>query len=65
MFNKTIENLVFKKKFSYIDAVLEACEEFKVEPDAVSNILSAPIKENLEVEGQQLNILPKKNKLPI
>jgi hypothetical protein len=64
-FNKHIEDYVFKKKLSYVEAVLESCTDFNVEPDSISNILSAPIKERLEVEGQELNIIPRKNKLPI
>ncbi len=50
---------------SYIDAILQACEELEIEPELAAKLLSKPMKEKLEQEAATLNLIPKKSKLPI
>lgn len=49
---------------SYIDAVLELCEEMKMEPFMAARLLSDPIKEKIKKEGQEINLLPGESQLP-
>lgn len=65
MFSAEVEKEVANKKCSYIDAILGLCEKYEIEPDTIAKLISKPIKEKLSVEGQKINLLPKKNSLPI
>ena len=64
-FSRSVELYVEKWKVPYIDAILALCEEYKLEPEAITKFLSKPLIEKLKVEGQDLNIVAKnKSKLP-
>lgn len=65
-FSTKVENYVKERGGSYIDAVLSLCEEYEIEPPIVAKSLSKPLIEKIQMEGQDLNLLPKpKNTLPI
>ncbi len=65
-FSNKVENYVKEKGGSYIDAVLSLCEEYEIEPPIVAKSLSKPLIEKIQMEGQDLNLLPKpKNTLPV
>jgi len=66
IFNKSVEKKVSDRNYSYIDAVIQSCEEHSIEVTVAAKWLSSPIKEKLMVEGQEINLIPKtKNKLPL
>ena len=44
-FAEEIEQLVKTYNFNYIDAIITFCEENKIELDAVSKLISKPLKE--------------------
>tara|TARA_R110000824_G_C14912437_1_gene646780 strand:+ start:256 stop:480 length:225 start_codon:yes stop_codon:yes gene_type:complete len=61
-----IEDFVKNNGGEYIDAVLYVCEENEIEPKAAVKYLTKPIIEKIEVEGIDMNLLPKKSsKLPV
>ena len=62
-FSKIIEEQVVSKKLSYIDAVVEACDVTQIDPEDVKKFIAPQIKEKLEAEARQLNILPRQNTL--
>jgi len=65
-FVRHIEEVVLNGEVGYIDAVLECCELFDVEPVIAARFLPQPIKEKLEAEGREYNMFPKNtSKLPI
>lgn len=64
-FCRQIEKYVEQWGVSYLDAVIAVCESKEIPVESVAKILSKPIIEKIEQEGQQLNFLPKSNKLPI
>lgn len=64
-FPKEVENHVLKYGVSYIDAVLAVSERYGIEPNIAAKFLSKPIVEKIRAEGQDMNLLPKKTKLPI
>jgi hypothetical protein len=65
-FEKCIENIVLNEGIGYIDAVLESCEEYDVDPTFVAKFLSKPLKEKIESEGREYNMFSKNtSKLPI
>ena len=64
-FPKEVELYAIKNSVSYIDAVIAVCEKFGIEPQVAAKFLTKPIIEKIKTEGQELNLLPKKTKLPL
>jgi predicted glycosyltransferase len=64
-FCKKVENLVIDKKSSYLEAVLQLQEQYGMDYSLVAKFLSQPLKEKLESEGRDLNLIKKgKSVLP-
>ena len=63
-FSKMIEDTVRDKRLSYMDSIIWICEENIIDLEDVSKYLSPVIKQQIEYEGQKLNMLPKGNTLP-
>ena len=62
-FTKLIQTTVLEKRLTYIDAVVDICEENKIEIEDISKFLSPVVKEKIEVEAMNLNYLPKESTL--
>ena len=63
--SEQIEKYVLRDSLNYIDAVLSVCEDKEIDPEIIGKFLTKPIKEKLETEGRELNLLRnKKPKLP-
>lgn len=60
-----IERTVAARKISFMEAVLELCEEEGIDVTMVSKHLSQPIKENIEREAMEVNLLPRRKSLPL
>ena len=66
-FAEEIETLVLNTSMSYIEAIVEYCEERGIEVESVSKLISKPLKEKLKYEATELNYLKKtsRGKLPL
>ena len=66
-FAEDIESLVLRTKMNYIDAIVQYCEENKIELESVGKLISKPLKEKLKRDAIELNFLKKtsKGKLPL
>ena len=64
-FTKMIEEAVWKKRLSYIDAIVHICEETNIDPLDVNKFITAIVKEKIEAEARRLNYLPRQNELPV
>ena len=64
-FCRQIEKYVEQWKVPYMDAVIAVCETKEIPVESIAKILSKPIIEKIQQEGQDLNFLPKSSKLPI
>ena len=61
-----IEDIVRKKRISYMDAVILYCEEHGVDPSNTKGLINKTLKEKIAFEAQGLNMLKEKTaKLPI
>ena len=58
-FAEEVEKIVKDNNFNYIDAIIAFCEENKIEVDAVSKLISKPLKEKLKCNATELNYLKK------
>ena len=64
-FPREVENHAKKYEVSYIDAVIAVCDRYGIEPQVAAKFLNKPIIEKIKAEGQELNLRPKKSKLPV
>ena len=64
-FAMEVERRVHKNNISYIDAILQLCEEEGIEVETISKLVGPIIKGKLEVEARGLNYLAKVPQLPL
>ncbi len=54
-FAEDIESLVLETKMSYIDAIVQYCEDNNIEVETVNKLVSKPLKEKIRWEATELN----------
>jgi hypothetical protein len=68
-FSKEVEEIAKnKKEGGYLEAIMELCEKYEIEPQSAAKLLSKPIREKLKNEFESLNMIRgkrKSNKLPL
>jgi len=66
-FAEDIEAIVLQTNMSYIEAIVEYCEEKGIEVESASKLISKPLKEKIRYEATELNFLKKtsRGKLPL
>jgi hypothetical protein len=66
-FSMKIEEMVWMKDISYMDAVILYCEETGFELELAAKLISGALKSKIKIEAEELHYLPKSNtaKLPI
>ena len=65
-FAMLVEDIVRKKRVSYIDAVVLYCTENQIDPSTTKSMINKNLKEKIAYEAQELNMLKEKTaKLPI
>jgi hypothetical protein len=64
--NTTIEKLVRDKKISYMEAIIMYADDVDGEIEMVAKLLNRSIKDKLEAEANDLNMMKKQvTKLPL
>lgn len=64
-FSLHIEKLAVERKLSYMDAVLKYCEENYLEPDDIKHLVNKTLKDKIEQDMMESNLLPKKATLDV
>ena len=67
-FSLIIEGVVREKRpITYMDAIIWYCEENKIEVETVGRLISKALKEKIQVECTNANLLklPEAGKLPV
>jgi hypothetical protein len=68
-FSKRVEEFSLEANCTYLDAILELAEREKLELEIVPKLITARLKELLEIEATELNLLvgtdKNQGKLPI
>jgi len=62
-FSKLVEQTVFEKRLSYMDAIVWLCEKHNIEIEDCRKFINPIIKDKLEAEARRLNFLPRTNEL--
>ncbi len=57
------ESLVNTDHLTYLEAIIQICDELDVDPEDIAKMVVGPLKDKLEAEAQRANILPKPNSL--
>jgi hypothetical protein len=64
-FSLFIEEIVREKRISHMDAVLKYCEDNFIEPDEVKSLINKTLKDKIEVNMREANLLPKQATLDV
>lgn len=64
-FSLHIEKLALERRLSYMDAVLKYCEENYLEPDDIKHLINKTLKDKIEQDMMESNLLPKKATLDV
>jgi len=59
-FAMLVEDIVRKKRVSYIDAVVLYCTENQIDPSTTKSMINKNLKEKIAYEAQGLNMLKEK-----
>jgi cell division ATPase FtsA len=64
-FSLYIEDMAKEYRISHMDAVLRYCAENFVEPDDIKNLVNKTLKDKIENDMREINMLPKQATLDI
>ena len=58
-FSMHIEQLTVERGITHMDAVLQYCEENSLEPDEIKSLVNRPLRDKIESNMREINLLPK------
>jgi uncharacterized protein YdhG (YjbR/CyaY superfamily) len=58
-----VERLVNEDHITYLEAIIQICDETEIDPDDMAALVVGSLKDKLEAEAQRNNILPKPSSL--
>lgn len=64
-FSLHIEQLAAEKRISHMDAVLLYCSENYIEPDEIKSLVNKPLRDKIEIDMREANLLPKRAALDV
>ena len=64
-FSLHIEEISRSHRISHMDAVLKYCADNYVEPDDIKSLINKPLKDKIEMDMRQVNLLPKQATLDV
>lgn len=64
-FSLHIEELARTHKISHMDAVLKYCEDNYLEPDDIKSLINKTLKDKIEMNMREANLLPKQATLDV
>jgi len=64
-FQEEIEKLISGTDYNYMEAIVEYCNRTGMEIEVASSLVNKDLKAKIEIDAQELNLLPKTHRLPI
>lgn len=64
-FQEEIEKLISGTDYNYMEAIVEYCNRTGMEIEVASSLVNKDLKAKIEIDAQELNMLPKTHRLPI
>ena len=65
IFSLAIEDLVHQTGLNYIQAIVHYCDQHSIDIEAIPQFLSSTMKSKIQMDAEELHLLPKSSKLPI
>ena len=60
-FSKRVGLHVYRDEMTYIDAVIHICEELKIDPEDIGQLVDNSLRSKIEQEAKRSNLLPRNN----
>lgn len=64
-FSLYIEERVVKEKIGYMDAIINYCNTVDIDISSVASLVNQSLKDKIQLEAEENNMLKKRGKLPI
>ena len=64
-FSLYIEERVSKERLGYMDAIIDYCYHNSVDIENIGNLVTPSLKEKIQLEAEESNMMRPKGKLPI
>ena len=64
-FSLFIEQQARTKRMTHMDAVLEYCKENYLEPEDIASLINKSLKDKIEMDFREANMLPKQATLDV
>ncbi len=64
-FSMYIEENVKAKKITYMDAIIDYCDRMDIDIESIGPLVNISLKEKIQLEAEQANLLKPKGHLPI
>ena len=64
-FSLYIEERVVKERLGYMDAIIDYCTTNDVEIDNIGSLVTPSLKEKIQLEAEEANMMKPRGKLPI
>jgi hypothetical protein len=64
-FEKMVEETVAARRITYMEAIIDVCESRSIDPADVGKFITPVIKDKVEAEAIELNLMKGGNTLPL
>lgn len=64
-FSLYIEERVVKEKIGYMDAIINYCNTVDIDISSVASLVNQSLKDKIQLEAEENNMLKRRGKLPI
>jgi hypothetical protein len=64
-FSLNIERIAREKRITHMDSVLEYCKENFLEPEDIASLINKSLKDKIEMDFRDANMLPKQAQLDV
>ena len=64
-FSLYIEGNVAAQEISYMEAIIQYCEEVDIDVESISKLINQSLKDKVQIEAEDGNYFKKRGKLPL
>lgn len=64
-FSIYIDEMVNRMKIPYMEAVINYCNEVDIEVDAIGSLINQKLREKIQMEAEQANMMKPRGHLPV
>lgn len=64
-FSLFIDEVVAKTRISYMEAIINYCNEVDIDIESIGSLINQKLREKIQVEAEQANLMKPRGHLPI